>query len=110
MCRGDINVSSIQGTYSWPEAEPGQSVSQKCQYGGADQNITRFCNGNLTWIEDASKCPTVLSVKVDQLNMLVENVSKEAYLFHFSICFFIFKSSCELFFFFHCFFLRHPSQ
>lgn len=104
MCRGDINVSSIQGTYSWPEAEPGQSVSQRCQYGGADQNITRFCNGNLTWIEDASKCPTVLSVQVNQLNMLVENVSKKPYLFHFDILIFYIRKVVVKCFFFPLFF------
>ena len=71
LCRSEVNVSIIQGTYSWPYKKPGQSVSQKCQYGSAGQNVTRLCNGNLTWTENASKCPTVLSA---QLNLLVENV------------------------------------
>ena len=74
LCRSEVNVSIIQGTYSWPYKKPGQSVSQKCQYGSAGQNVTRLCNGNLTWTESASKCPTEVSDQVKQLIMLVANV------------------------------------
>ena len=62
FCSCDLNSSSGGSeTYSWPEAAVGQTVSQMCQYGVVGQNITRLCNGDLTWTEDASQCPTVVS-------------------------------------------------
>lgn len=83
LCRGEFRAT-LQVTYRWPDTEPGHSVSQLCQYGSADQNITTFCNGNLTWTENASKCPTLVSVRVNQLNILVENASRLAYFLYFN--------------------------
>ena len=66
---------SDRGTYNWPEARPNHIDSQLCQYGVMiGQNITRYCNTNLTWTEDSSKCPTVVTNQFAQLNAIIKNV------------------------------------
>ena len=75
-CSCDLNSSNGgSGTFSWPEAAIGQTISQICQYGVVGQNITRLCNGDLTWTEDASQCPTVVSNQFRQLNAAILNVA-----------------------------------
>ena len=75
-CSCDLNSSNGgSGTYSWPEAAIGQTISQMCQYGVVGQNITRLCNGDLKWTEVASKCPTVVSNQFRQLNAAIQNVA-----------------------------------
>ena len=75
-CSCGLNSSSGgSGTHSWPEAVIGQTISQMCQYGVVGQNITRVCNGDLTWTEDASQCPTVVSNQFRQLNAALQNVA-----------------------------------
>ena len=75
-CSCDLNSSSGGcGIYSWPEAAIGQTISQMCQYGVVGQNITRLCNGDLTWTEDASQCPTVVTYQFRQLNAPIQNVA-----------------------------------
>ena len=61
------------GTYSWPEAVDGQTVSQMCQYGVVGQNVTRYCNGQI-WTEDASICPTVVTKQFKELGSVIQNV------------------------------------
>ena len=61
------------GTYSWPEAVDGQTVSQMCQYGIDGQNVTRYCDGQI-WTEDASKCPTVVTKQFKDLGSVIQNV------------------------------------
>ena len=76
VCSCDLNSSNGgSGTFSWPEAAIGQTISQICQYGVVGQNITRLCNGDLTWAEDASQCPTVVSNQFRQLNAAMLNVA-----------------------------------
>ena len=66
-------MASSEGTYSWPEAVDGQTVSQMCQYGVDGQNVTRYCNGQ-TWTEDASVCPTVVTKQLKELRALLKYV------------------------------------
>ncbi|KAL5487029.1 hypothetical protein EMCRGX_G019584 [Ephydatia muelleri] len=72
FCSCDLNVKNKGGTYSWPEAVIGQTVSQMCQYGVFGQNVTRYCSGP-TWIEDASVCPTVVTKEFSILNSTIQN-------------------------------------
>ena len=74
FCSCDLNIDNGRGMYNWPEAMAGQTVSQMCQYGIAGQNITRYCNKNLTWTEVASLCPTVVTNEFNQLNTAIKNV------------------------------------
>ena len=61
------------GTYNWTEAVSNHTDSQMCQYGVMiGQNITRYCNTNLTWSEDSSKCSTVVT---HQFSQLLKNVT-----------------------------------
>ena len=75
FCSCDLSVKSDRGTYDWPEREAGQNISQMCQYGIVGQNITRICNQNLTWGENDSTCPTVVTYKINQLNAAIKNVT-----------------------------------
>ena len=61
-----------RGTYSWPEAAIGQVISHKCQYG----NISRVCNADLTWTEDASGCLTVVTKQFNELSTDLKNVQR----------------------------------
>ena len=61
------------GTYSWPEAVNGQTVSQMCQYGVDGQNVTRYCNEQI-WTEDSSTCPTVVTKQFQELSSVLQNV------------------------------------
>eukprot|EP00731_Ephydatia_muelleri_P018411 Em0011g451a len=72
FCSCDLNVKIKGGTYSWPEAVIGQTVSQMCQYGVFGQNVTRYCSGP-TWIEDASVCPTVVTKEFSILDSTIQN-------------------------------------
>ena len=72
VCTAVLNsTNGDRGAYSWPDAAVGQTISQMCQYGVVGQNITRLCNGDLTWTEDASQCPTVVT---NQFKQLIQNV------------------------------------
>ncbi|KAL5476198.1 hypothetical protein EMCRGX_G026114 [Ephydatia muelleri] len=74
FCSCDLNLSNgDRGTYSWPEVATGQTISQMCQYGVVGQNITRFCNGDLKWTEDASQCPTIVTSQFNELNTAIQN-------------------------------------
>ena len=75
FCSCELNVTSIQGTYSWLEAIPGQSISQKCQYGMEEQSITRYCNATLEWNEDSSMWPTIVTEWFNQMNMVIKIVT-----------------------------------
>ena len=96
FCSCDLDSSNGgSGTYSWPEAAIGQTISQMCQYGVVGQNITRLCNGDLTWAEDASQCPTVVTKQFRQLNTTIQNVvaaqplCKAVKAFSFDVAFFL---------------------
>ena len=72
---------SDRGTYNWPEAEPNHIDSQMCQYAVMiGQNITGYCNTNLTWTYNSSKCPTVVTDQFTQLNSEIKNVIKHTHL------------------------------
>ena len=77
FCSCDLNSSiGDRGTYSWPEIATGETISQMCQYGVVGQNITRFCNGDLKWTEDALQCPTIVTSQFNELNTAIQNVPK----------------------------------
>ena len=76
FCSCDLSVESIRGIYDWQEGVPGETISQMCQYGIVGQNITRTCNANRTWGEDNSKCPTVVTRQINQLNAAIANVTE----------------------------------
>ena len=40
------------------------------------QYITRYCDVNLTWREDISNCPTVVTDQINQLNVALNNVTE----------------------------------
>ena len=74
FCSCALNANNQGGSYNWPEAVAGQTVSQMCQYGVLGENVTRFCSGQ-TWLEDASVCPTVVTKEFSELNLKIQNVS-----------------------------------
>ena len=77
FCSCDLNLSNgDRGTHSWPEVAIGQTISQMCQYGVVGQNITRLCNGDLKWTDDASQCPTIVTSQFKDLNTAIQNVDK----------------------------------
>ena len=76
FCSCDLSVKSDRGIYDWQEGVSGQNVSQMCQYGIIGQYITRYCDVNLTWREDISNCPTVVTDQINQLNVALKNVTE----------------------------------
>ena len=74
FCSCDLSVNSDHGIYDWQERVPGQHASQMCQYGIIGQYITRHCDENLTWREDVSKCPTLVTDQINKLNAAIQNV------------------------------------
>ena len=77
FCSCDLKSSNgDHGTYSWPEIETGQTISQMCQYGVVGQNITRLCKEDLKWTDDASQCPTIVTSQFKDLNTAIKNVAK----------------------------------
>ena len=75
VCNCDLQVKSDYGLYDWQEGVPGQSTPQICQYGVIGQYITRYCDENVTWKEDISKCPTIVTYQFNQLNAEIKNVT-----------------------------------
>ena len=73
FCDCALDETNRGGTYSWPEAEEGQNVSQMCQYGVDGQNIIRYCNGQ-TWKEEASMCPTLVTKQFKEISSEIQNV------------------------------------
>ena len=69
-------MESNRGIYNWQEGVPGQEISQMCQYGILGQYITRYCDESLTWREDNSKCPSVVTFHIIQLNAAIINVAE----------------------------------
>ena len=73
FCSCALDVTNRRGTYNWPEAVDGQAVSQMCQYGVDDQNVTRYCNEQI-WTENISMCPTEVTKQFRQLSSDIKNV------------------------------------